>query len=95
MTSMLEEHCVIVVHPPPYGVLDRVFGRFHAGSRGLYSMILQHQPILCICGHIHEDVGSNFIGETLVVNCSIGKIGAGSLIRLNRNQKPSVTFLKE
>jgi len=95
MVLRIEQHSVIVVHPPPFGVCDRVFGRFHAGSRGLYAMILQHQPILCICGHIHEDVGYSFIGETLIVNCSIGKIGAGSLIRFNRRKKPSVLFLKD
>jgi Icc-related predicted phosphoesterase len=95
MVSKLEQQCVIVVHPPPFGVLDRVFGRFHAGSRILYAMITQHQPALCICGHIHEDVGSSFIGETLIVNCSMGRNGAGALIRFNHKEKSSVIFLEK
>ncbi len=95
MVSRLEQHSVIVVHPPPFGMLDRVFGRFHAGSRILSSMVSEHQPALCICGHIHEDAGSGFIGETLVVNCSIGKTGAGALIKLNSEKKPSVLFIEE
>lgn len=95
MVSRLEQYSVIVVHPPPFGMLDRVFGRFHAGSRILAAMISQHQPALCLCGHIHEDVGSGFIGETLVVNCSIGKTGGGALIKLNSEKKPSVIFLAD
>jgi hypothetical protein len=94
MISRLGQHSVIVVHPPPFGMFDRVFGRFHAGSRILYAMIIKHQPALCICGHIHEDVGSGFIGKTLIVNCSIGKKGAGALIKFNSKKKPSVIFLE-
>jgi Icc-related predicted phosphoesterase len=94
MVSKLKQHSVIVVHPPPFGVLDRVFGRFHAGSRVLYTMIVKHQPALCICGHIHEDAGSGFIGKTLIVNCSIGKTGAGALIEFNSKKIPSAILLE-
>lgn len=71
---------VLVVHPPPWGILDEVFGRFHAGSKRLRDMILQHQPLMVLCGHIHERPGTAVIGRTVIVNCSMGKSGAGSII---------------
>jgi hypothetical protein len=36
-----------------------------------------------LCGHIHEDPGFTKIGETTVVNCSMGKRGEGSIIEIN------------
>jgi len=84
---------VLVVHPPPWGVLDRVLNKFHAGSRSIKDIIIKKQPRLVLCGHIHEDPGIAYINQTLVINCSIGKSGAGVLIELRDNEKPKVVFL--
>ncbi len=90
---LLTERSILVMHPPPYGIVDRVLGKLHAGSRCLYEVILQRQPMLCICGHIHEDIGKGDIGKTLVVNCSIGKMGEGAMIQLLDGKAPKVNFL--
>jgi len=74
-------------------VLDEVFKGVHGGCRRLYDMILRCQPPLMICGHVHKCPGAAFIGKTLVVNCSMGKKGAGALIRYEKGQVPIVEMM--
>ena len=76
---------ILVAHPPPRGILDKVMGRFHAGCRSLNQFLAQTRPILYLCGHIHEDPGVSYIGKTAVVNCSIGGRGHGSLIEIGES----------
>ena len=71
---------VLVVHPPPYGTLDRVLGRLSAGSRGVAALVSSCRPKVVLCGHIHEDAGALLLGDTLVVNCSIGRSGSGAVL---------------
>ncbi|MEA3279141.1 MAG: metallophosphoesterase [Thermodesulfobacteriota bacterium] len=84
---------VLVAHPPPRGTLDEVLGRFHAGCRRLQKIVVNTQPRLLICGHIHERPGALFVGETLVVNCSMGRKGAGILISLNKGMPPEAELI--
>jgi len=91
--SLLTKDSILVVHPPPHGVLDEVFKGVHGGCRRLYDMILRCQPPLMICGHVHKCPGVAFIGKTLVVNCSMGKKGAGALIRYEKGQVPIVEMM--
>ncbi len=72
---------ILIGHPPPYGVLDEVIGGLHAGSKGFRNVLNQKEPQVYICGHIHHRSGTRYFGKTLVVNCSMGKAGAGYLIR--------------
>jgi Icc-related predicted phosphoesterase len=84
---------VLVTHAPPFGVRDAVFNRFRAGSRRLRDLVLHSRPRLLICGHVHEQAGTGILGETLVVNCSIGRTGRGALIHLDRGRGPRVEML--
>lgn len=93
IVPLVQGHCVLVAHPPPWGTLDEVLGRFHAGCRGLHRIVLEQQPRMLICGHIHERSGTARLGETLVVNCNMGSGRAGAMIDLLPNQDPSVTML--
>jgi hypothetical protein len=93
MDHLIQEDSVLVVHPPPYGTLDEGLGNLHAGSRGLRRLILEKQPRMLICGHIHEKPGWAYIGKTLVVNASMGRSGAGALIMLSRDAVPMVRML--
>ncbi len=90
---LLKEHSVLVAHPPPRGVLDQVFGKFHAGCRCLHDIVLKRQPKLLICGHIHERTGTEFIGRTLVVNCSMGLRGAGAMIEFHHDKEIKAEML--
>ena len=78
--AMMPPRTILVVHPPPRGVLDAVLGRFHVGSINLRHFIESVQPRLVICGHIHECAGIGAIGKTRVVNCSMSRNHNGALI---------------
>jgi len=91
--SLVNEHSVFVAHPPPFGILDEVLGRYHAGSKALYDLISRKQPRLMICGHIHERPNFDYIGKTLIVNCNMGRKGSGALIEMDGMQGPQVTML--
>lgn len=90
---LIERDSVLVSHPPPYGTLDEGFGNLHAGSRGLRRLILEKQPRMLICGHIHERPGVAFLAKTIVVNCSMGRSGAGAMIGMNKGHTPTVSMI--
>jgi len=83
--KLIDESSVIVSHVPPYGTKDKVFLGMHGGSKDLRELVDELKPRLVLCGHIHEDPGFTTTGETIVVNCSMGKRGEGSLIDINEN----------
>lgn len=86
LEALVDGKSVLVCHPPPYGSLDKVFGRFSAGSRGLKNLISTRKPLLVICGHIHENVGIVKYKETTIVNCSVGMKGKGMLIDIEGSE---------
>lgn len=85
---------VMVVHPPPRGVLDRVAGKFSAGSRPLARFIKKAGPGLVLCGHIHEQPGIATLGKSLVINCSMGKKSLGAVIDMEKGQPPRANLLQ-
>ena len=93
LDPLVDENTILIVHTPPRGVLDRVFGRFHAGSRGLKELVDRKQPRVVICGHIHEGAGFDFLGRTLVVNCSLNRKSAGALIEIGPDDAVRVNIL--
>ena len=93
LNPLIKSNSVLVAHPPPRGTLDEVLGRFHAGCRNLTKLIKICQPVLMICGHIHERPGSAFIGKTLVVNCALGRNHSGAMIELDNEDNLKVKML--
>jgi Icc-related predicted phosphoesterase len=89
----IDRKTILVVHPPPRGILDIAFGRFHVGSSGLRRFIEKHHPRMVICGHVHECAGIACIGETAVVNCSMGRNHAGVLIDHNPGNELKVSMI--
>jgi Icc-related predicted phosphoesterase len=59
---------VIVSHGPPFGVRDKIYNDTHIGSPMLREYIIRAKPVTVICGHIHEAVGNEYLGNTLVCN---------------------------
>jgi len=60
---------IMVVHNPPAGeVVDKTRSDLHVGSQKLRQLILEASPILVHCGHIHEAVGVERIGHSVVFN---------------------------
>ena len=80
--KMIDNKTVIVTHIPPFDTKDKVFIGMHGGSKELRKLVDKYNPSLVLSGHIHEDPGFIKIGNTTVVNCSMGKRGEGALIGL-------------
>jgi Icc-related predicted phosphoesterase len=93
LEPLVDPSSVLVVHPPPRGTLDTVFGRFQAGSAGLTRFVLHARPALVVCGHIHECPGCQRLGSSLVVNCSAGRHGQGALIDYDGRRPPAVRLI--
>lgn len=77
---------ILVVHPPPRGVCDKVGNRFCAGSFHLKTFIEKYSPLLVLCGHIHEQAGYQFLKNTLVVNCAMNELYSGAIIDCSQNR---------
>ncbi len=91
--ALVTPQTVLVAHPPPYGFLDEVAGKIHAGSRHLYHLVSMRQPALLLCGHIHERPGIARIGKTQIVNCNMARGRSGALVQIHPGKSPSVTLL--
>jgi hypothetical protein len=70
LNNLLRENpnSVLITHNPPYGYLDKITSGKHVGSKIIYEAIKKHQPLLVLCGHIHEAEGETRIGKTKVYN---------------------------
>ena len=93
LAALVDDNSVLVVHSPPRGVLDDAFGKFHAGCRRLYHLVVQRQPRLVLCGHIHERPGIASIGQTTVVNCSVARTGRGAVVNFESDGSFRVQML--
>jgi len=89
----INKETILVVHPPPRSICDKVGNRFSAGSRNLLDFIKTTQPRMVLCGHIHEQPGMAFVKKTLVVNCAMNKNHHGAIIDLKKGCLPQVNFL--
>ena len=94
--SVISDETILVVHPPPFGTLDRVLGRLSAGSKGVARLVAARRPRMVLCGHIHEHTGVEKTGDTLVVNCSIAHGSNGAVIDFDgpaASTVPAVTMI--
>ena len=75
---------ILVSHQPPYNTKnDRIMPGLHVGSKAIRSFIETEKPLLCLCGHIHEGIGLDYIGSTLIVNPGPFRSGNYARIRLD------------
>lgn len=61
-------HILLTHSPPAKTKLDKIFLGLHVGSKAIRKFIEKFQPDLVICGHIHESMGSDKIGKTVIIN---------------------------
>lgn len=73
--SNSEDNCdiwnsvILISHNPPKDTkCDSVNEFLHAGSQMFRDFIAEKKPLAVICGHIHEGVGIDSIGNTVIVN---------------------------
>ena len=72
---------VAVIHDPPHGTRLDLVGGNHVGSPAVRAFLERVQPDICITGHIHESVGQDRVGSTLVINP--GMLARGGYVRLS------------
>lgn len=76
---------LLVSHVPPRETrVDRLHNGKHVGSRAVREFIENHQPDLCITGHIHEARGEDRIGSTHIINP--GMLKNGGWVDINIHQ---------
>ncbi|RLE53537.1 MAG: hypothetical protein DRJ30_06730 [Candidatus Methanomethylicota archaeon] len=77
---------ILVTHTPPFNTnADRLSWGEHVGSKALRKIIEEKEPIINICGHIHEARGKDKIKETLIVNPGPAMQGYYSKIEISEN----------
>jgi Icc-related predicted phosphoesterase len=75
MKKILEnsnEGMIWVTHGPPFGTMnDMIKAKKHVGSSAIRELILKHQPLMTLHGHIHEtvDVNKGKFMDTLGKTC--------------------------
>lgn len=62
---------VLLVHGPPYGILDRTVHREAVGCHDLLAAVERVAPHLCVFGHIHEAYGMEWHQRTRFINASV------------------------
>ncbi len=74
---------VLVAHAPPHATAcDRLHNGTPVGSTAVREFIEEHQPDLCLCGHIHEAKGVDRLGKTVIINT--GTLGSGGYAVVSR-----------
>lgn len=60
---------IIISHNPPYSTrLDVTSSGDHVGSKALREYIIKTQPLLVMCGHIHEAQSIDRLNDSLLIN---------------------------
>lgn len=64
-----EDKVILAFHQPPYGTKCDTMEHGYVGSKSFREFIAKVQPILVICGHIHDCFDTqDKIGESIIVN---------------------------
>ncbi|SLM19659.1 putative Metallophosphoesterase, Calcineurin-like family [uncultured spirochete] len=77
---------IVLTHTPPRDSFADMRHMKHLGSAAFASMLYEYEPLLWICGHIHESRGAQWEDRTLVVNP--GPAAHGSYAQILVEQKP-------
>jgi Icc-related predicted phosphoesterase len=60
---------ILFSHPPPIDTaVDRIHSGQHVGSSAVRRFLEETDCSACVCGHIHEAVGTDRVGSALVLN---------------------------
>lgn len=86
---------IIVSHQPPYNtIIDKIMAVMHVGSKSLRMFIEETHPLVCLCGHIHESIGIDKIGNTQVVNPGTWRSKNYASIIIDENSNVDIKILK-
>ena len=91
--NLMTPDTILVAHPPPRGICDKVGNRFSAGSFCLRRFIENHPPLMVVCGHIHEQAGYGYLKNTVVVNCAANKTFTGAIIDCKKDMPLNIKMV--
>lgn len=66
----------------------------HYGSKLVKRIVQRYQPLLHVGGHIHESLGKDRIGKTILVNPGAANEGKAAIIELYKGKVKKIKFLK-
>ena len=82
---------ILVSHTPPRDTAcDRIADGQHVGSTAIREFLMESQPDVCLCGHIHEARAVDRLGRTIVANPGTLDTGGYLVLRLG-GEELSVT----
>jgi len=83
-----ERWLVLVSHTPPKDTkLDITFGGVHIGSSSVRRFIEERQPSLVFCGHVHEALGTDYLGKSMLVNLGSARHGNCATVDFNEEMR--------
>ena len=86
---------ILLTHAPPYdSKVDIIESGIHVGSEAVRKIIDEYQPSISLCGHVHESVALDMIGNTTIVNPGMLENGCGCLIQLDENNNAIIDMIE-
>jgi putative phosphoesterase len=90
-----QEIRILVTHAPPYNTkTDLIPSGDHVGSKSIRRIVEEFQPSLNLCGHIHEAIAIDKIGNTTIVNPGESSQGFASIIDITEEDKGAKIYPK-
>ncbi len=90
------EVTLFVTHAPPLDTKTDVLpSGNHVGSESIRKVIEEFQPSLNLCGHIHESVAMDEIGETKVINPGMLSEGHVCIIDIDDSDEENIKVTPE
>ncbi len=84
---------IFVSHQPPFNTKnDRLTNGDHVGSKSVREFINSTSPILCLTGHIHEGIGVDTIGNSMIVNPGPFRTGYYASIKITGENSVNSTL---
>lgn len=95
LTCNTGDRWILVTHAPPYGTkLDQIKEGMHVGSRSIRQYIEEKQPLVSLCGHVHEARGVDELGKTVMINPGQISKGFAAEVTITDKRKASVQLLE-
>ncbi|NPA69911.1 MAG: metallophosphoesterase [Crenarchaeota archaeon] len=83
---------IFACHAPPKDTaIDKIVSGAHVGSKAIRDLIEKYKPVLGLHGHIHEAIGMERLGETMVLNPGPLAWGRYVIVEIE-GDKISITF---
>lgn len=77
---------ILLTHAPPYDTeTDIIENGAHVGSKAVRKIIEEYKPRINLCGHVHESVAFDMIGNTIIANPGMLENGQGCLIQIDKS----------